>query len=118
MDRAKIIDFYLEKITLGQLDLYDARQEMEKNKVDEQEIKTIIRIIDNKLQKRMILEHENRTAKNIIAVGIVLTSIGAIITIGTYTGIIPMGKSSFLLAYGPFLTGLSILFSGLAKRRS
>jgi len=117
MDRVKIVDFYLEKIKLNQLDLYDARKEMEKNNVEEEEIKTIIRILDNELQKRMILEHENRTAKNIIAIGVVLTSIGAIFTIGTFTGIIPMGDNSFLLAYGPFLGGLSILFGGLAKRR-
>lgn len=117
MDRAKIIDFYLKKIRLDQFDFYAARQEMKKNNIEEEEIKAIMRILDNEIQKRVILEHQNRSAKNIMAVGIVLAAIGAVITIGTYTGIIPMGGNSFLLAYGPFLAGLSILFSGLAKRR-
>jgi hypothetical protein len=46
----------------------------------------------------------------------VLAVIGAGITIASYIGLIPMGNS-FLITYGPFFGGLSILFSGMVKRR-
>jgi hypothetical protein len=117
MNSDKIIDFYLEKINSKDFDLYSARQEMTKNNIPEDEIKSIIRILDSEMQKQMILTHENKKANNIVLVGIVLASIGAGITIATYTGIIPMGDS-FLLTYGSFLGGLSIIFGGLVKKRT
>jgi hypothetical protein len=117
MNSDKIIDFYLERINSKDFDLYSARQEMTKNNIPEDEIKSIIRILDSEMQKQMILTHENKKATNIVLVGIVLASIGAGITIATYTGIIPMGDS-FLLTYGPFLGGLSIIFGGLVKKRT
>jgi len=43
--------------------------------------------------------------------GAVLTFIGVGITLGTYTGLIDMGDS-FLIVYGPFFGGISILFAG------
>ncbi len=116
MERARIVDYYLEKVDGKNFDLFDARKEMEKNQVDEQEIKTIIRLLDNELQRRMIYEAQSKQANAIFWVGVVVSSVGAIITIGTFFGIIPMGNS-FLIAYGPFLSGLVIMFSGLAKRR-
>lgn len=116
MDRARIVDYYLEKVDGRNFDLFDARKEMEKNQVDEQEIKTIIRLLDNELQRRMIYEAQNKQATAIFWVGAVITVVGAVITLGTFFDIIPMGNS-FMIAYGPFLSGLAIMFSGLAKKR-
>jgi len=116
MNRARIVDYYLEKVDGKNFDLFDARKEMEKNQVDEQEIKTIIRLLDNELQRKMIYEAQRKQANAIFWIGVVVSSIGAVITLGTFFGFIPMGNS-FLLAYGPFFSGLAIMFSGLAKKR-
>lgn len=117
MSRAKIIDYYLEKLRTPGFEFHQIRQELEANNVDEEEIRAIVRVIDNELQRQTITKSENNYSKELIWAGAVVTILGAFITIGTYTGIINSGNS-YIIAYGPFLGGLSILFTGLAKRRN
>ncbi|HQQ98175.1 MAG TPA: hypothetical protein PLX35_12985 [Cyclobacteriaceae bacterium] len=85
MDRARIVDYYLEKVDGKNFDLFDVRKEMEKNKIEEQEIKTIIRLLNNELQRRMIYEAQNKQASAIFWVGAVITVVGAAITLGTFS---------------------------------
>jgi hypothetical protein len=73
-------------------------------------------LVDNELQRRLTTRTENKKSNNLVWVGIVVTTIGAGVTIGTYTGIINMGDH-FLITYGAFLGGLSILVTGLARKR-
>jgi hypothetical protein len=114
MDREKIVDHYLSKVNDKDFSIYDVRQELERNKVDEQEIKVIIRLVDNELQRRITSKSAVRKSKEIMWFGGVITTAGLILTIGTYTGVIEMGNH-FLLAYGPILGGLSILFYGMGR---
>jgi hypothetical protein len=116
MDRAKIVDFYIEKINDKDFSILNVRQELEKNNVDEQEIKVIVRLVDNEIQRRLKNKTTGDSSMELIWFGGIITAAGLIFTIGTYTGIIKMGNY-FLLAYGPILGGLSILFYGLGKRK-
>lgn len=116
MDRARLIDFFLQKLNDKDFQISEIRLEMEKYNLPEEEIRTVVRIIDNEIQRRDLLRLENSKARNLTWVGVVLTGIGAFVTIATYVGLIDMGDQ-FLLTYGPFLGGLSILFSGLARQR-
>ncbi len=116
MSRARIIDHYLKKINDEGFDVYQIRKELEKNEVDEEEIKIIVRLVDNELQRELTRKMDSNRTKPAILIGLILTTIGAGITIATYTGIIDMGNS-FLIVYGPFFGGLSILVGGLAKRK-
>lgn len=115
-DRKKLADFFIEKLKSSEMDIYHARQEMMKNNIPEDDIKAIMRILDREIIQIEIIKLENKRARDLILIGYVLTGIGLIITIGTFVGFIPMGDS-FLLTIGPLAGGLSILFSGLAKRR-
>jgi hypothetical protein len=115
-DRAKIVDFYLQKITDNDFEISEVRKDMERNKFEEEEIKIIVRLVDNELQRRLLTATSNKKATDLVYIGTVITLIGVVITVGTYTGLIPMGDS-FLIVYGPFLGGLATLFTGLAKRR-
>jgi hypothetical protein len=116
MSRAKVIDHYLKKINDEGFDVYQIRKELEKNEVDDEEIKIIVKLVDNELQRNLKRKRESNSVKPAILMGLILMVIGAGITIATYTGIIDMGNS-FLIVYGPFFGGLSILFGGLAKRK-
>lgn len=116
MHRAKIVDYYIEKINDKDFSILGVRQELEKNNLDEQEIKIIVRLVDNELQRRLTTRTTSNNSKELIWFGGIITVAGLIVTIGTYTGLIRMGNY-FLLAYGPILSGLSILFYGLGKRK-
>jgi hypothetical protein len=116
MDRVKIVNYFIDKIEDKNFEIHQVRQELEKNNLDEEEIRIIVRLVDNELQRRLLLNTENKRSNDLIWIGLILTAIGMGITIGTYTGIINMGDH-FLITYGPFLGGLSILFGGLARSR-
>ena len=115
MNRAKIVDYYVNKLDEPSFEIYQVRQELEKNNVDEEEIRIIIRLVDSELQRRLLTKTENKRLNDVVWIGVVFTALGVGITIGTYTGVIDMGDH-FLITYGPFLAGLSILFGGLAKQ--
>jgi hypothetical protein len=117
MERAKIVDHFLAKVSSEKdFNIYEVRQELEKHNFEEEEIKQIVRIVDNELQRTHQIKSNNKKATDLMWVGAVLTVIGIGVTLGTYTGLLPMGNS-FLITYGPFLGGLSILFGAMAKKR-
>ena len=116
MDRAKILEQYLAKLDDKHFSIFDVRQELEKNKVEEEEIKVIMRLVDNELQRRTFSKSQGEKSKEIMWFGGVIFCLGLAITIGTFTGFIDMGNY-FLVAYGPVLGGLSILMYGVGKRR-
>lgn len=116
MNRAKIVNHYLEKTVDQNFTILDVRQELEKGGIDEEEIRIIVRLVDNELQRRIVNSAQGDKAVGLVWLGGVLTAVGLIYTIGTYFGLIEMG-SYFLLAYGPILGGISILLYGLGRRR-
>ena len=97
-------------------EISEVRKDLEKNNFEEEEIKTIVRLVDNALQRKLQIVTNNKKANDLIYIGAITTLVGVIITVGTYTGLISMGNS-YLIVYGPFLGGLSILLMGLAKKR-
>lgn len=116
-DRSKIVDFYLQKVTEKGFEISEVRKDLERNKFDEAEIKVIVRLVDNELQRKLLTITQNKRANDLVSVGAILTLVGATVTMATYTGLIEMGNN-FLLAFGPFFGGLSILVIGLARKKS
>lgn len=116
MSRAKFIDYYLEKSKDPGFQIDQIRKELESNNVPDDEIKIIVKLVDANIQNRVLIKSSNGRSKEILIAGIVLTLVGAFITIGSFTGLINMGNS-FFIVYGPFFGGLSMLFGGLAQRR-
>lgn len=116
MSRAKIIDYYIEKSEEPDFQIDQIRKELESKDVPDEEIRIIVQLVDSAIQNKVLTKTSNNVSKEIIVAGLVLTLVGAGITIGTYTGLINMGDS-FLIVYGPFFAGLAMTFGGLAQRR-
>ena len=114
-DRAKIIDHYLQQLDNPDFEITQIRSDLERNNFDEDEIRVIVRLVDNELQRRQLTSSRYKNAGELVWVGGILTALGAGYTIATYTGLINMGNS-FLLVYGPILGGLSILVAALARK--
>lgn len=114
-DRSKIVAHYLQQIENPDFQIAQIRRDLEGNNFDEEEIRTIVRLVDSELQRRLLATTRKRKAGDLVYIGGILTAIGAGITIATYTGLIDMGDS-FLIIYGPFLGGLSILFAALTQK--
>jgi len=115
MSRAKIIDHYIEKSKEPGFEIDQIRKELEPRNIPEEEIRIIVRLVDNTMQKQITNKSDHSKNNELIWVGAFLTIFGAGITIGTYTGTIDIGNN-VLIVYGPFFGGLSLLFGGWAKK--
>lgn len=119
MDKTqKILEYFLEKLNEKNFDLSDVRKALEKENYPEEEIRSVIKILDNELQRQAFDKVNQSSRINLMGLGLVLVGIGIVVTVGTFTGLIPSGNS-FILAYGPILGGISISVSAyLSKKRS
>lgn len=116
MSRAKLIDYYVEKSLDSDFEIDQIRKELSAKNIDDEEISIIVRIVDNEVQKRVITNSSGKKSNELVYVGLFLTVIGAGVTIGTYAGWFNTGNS-FVIAYGPFLGGISIFLTGLNKSK-
>ena len=116
MSRAQLVDYYIEKSKEQGFEIDQIRKELEDRNIPDDEIKAIVRLVDNQLQNDLLIKSNNSKSNELFWAGLVITIIGAAITIGTYTGMINMGDS-FLFVYGPFFGGLSLMFGGWARKR-
>jgi len=116
MSRAKLVDYYIEKSKEPDFRISQVRKELEARNIPDEEIKAIVRLVDHSMQMDALTKSSNKRANEFIIAGAILTLVGAGVTIGTYTGLIDMGNS-FLIVYGPFFGGLSILLGGVAMKR-
>lgn len=97
--------------------IYDIHKQLQLQQIPDDEIKEIIRVIDNYIINQALVKATTTKIKEIHWVGIVLTIIGATITFGSLLGILPTGNS-FIIAYGPLLGGLStIIYSKTNSKR-
>lgn len=116
MIRAKIVDHYLSRIVAGEIEIVQIRQDLEARQVPEEEIRVIVRLVDNELQRKIKMRQSRASTAPLIWAGAVVAGLGVVVMVGTYTGIIQMGRY-FVVPYGAILAGASMAFSGLAKRR-
>jgi hypothetical protein len=116
MNRAQIVDYYIEKSKEKGFELDQIRRELQSRDIPDEEIRAIVRLVDNDMQRELLTKSSSSKSNEIMWAGIVLTVIGAGITLGTYTGLITMGDS-FLIVYGPFFAGLSMITGSFIKRR-
>lgn len=116
MDRQQRIDFYINKLSEKGFEIYHVRRELEAQNVDEQEIKAIVRAVDEELQKRLVLNAEKDHAASFTRYGIVLTAIGGVLLALSATKIIYFGENIYI-GYVPFFIGLGMIVVGLLRKR-
>lgn len=116
MSRAGLVDHYLEKSKEPDFEIDLIRKELSSNNVDEEEIRAIVRVVDSDIQRRELTKSTRNKSKELIGIGALLTFVGVGITAGTYMGLIPSGNS-FLIVYGPFIGGVSLMLGGWIESR-
>lgn len=116
-NKAQIIEHYLEKSQNKDFDLGKVRKELESYNIQGEEIKEIIKYLDNAIQKGALKKSQKQKYKEIFLAGALITLLGLTITIGTYTGWINMGDS-FNIEYGLFITGVSMMVGGYTNLKS
>jgi len=114
MNLFEIEEEYLTKKKEGH-SFSEIRKELKVKGLTDEQVKVVIRSIDNKIIKEEVNKSNRSTRRQIIFMGLVLTLIGLLITIGTYTGFINIGQS-FILSYGPIFGGIGLIGVGLNKR--
>ncbi len=117
MDRKQRIDHYVQRLSDKKFQIYDVRLELEQQKVDEEEIKFIVRAVDEELQNRLLSAQSRDQSTMFVRLGIILMVVGTAITVAFVTDALKT-KSFMFLTYGPFIIGVSMLLVGLFKRRN
>ncbi|RKD86032.1 hypothetical protein [Mangrovibacterium diazotrophicum] len=92
----------------------EIRSRLASEGVAEEDIRVIIRLIDNQILRGDVKKSRNQKARELIAVGLVISVVGIIVTLGTYLGYINTGNS-YLVAYGPVLGGAGIAAGGWSQ---
>lgn len=116
MNRQELIDHYLRRLSDKNFMIYDVRRELEQQKVDEEEIKQIMRAVDTELQDRLLKSANKDDTAVIIRIGVILMSIGVALGLGIAVGMIN-GADFFIFVYGAFFGGLAVVLVGLFKRK-
>ena len=116
MDTKQRIDHYIQRLSDKNFEIYDVRRELEQQKVDEEEIKVIVRAVDAELQARLLRTTNPDYTTVFIRMGIILILIGLAFGLATAVGIIN-GGVFFIFTYGSFFGGISVLLFGIFKRK-
>ncbi|WP_421978810.1 hypothetical protein [Roseivirga seohaensis] len=117
MSRSKLIDYYIEKSQSPDFQIDQIRKELEPNNIPEEDIRAIVKLVDNHILNNAFTKNSKNRSTELIIAGAILALLGVGITIATYTGLINLGDN-FLVVYGPFFGGVSMLFGGLAQRKN
>jgi hypothetical protein len=116
MDTKQRIDHYIQRLSDKNFEIYDVRRELEQQKVDEEEIKIIVRAVDAELQARLLRTTIPDSTTLFIRMGIILILIGLALGLAIVVGIVNAGVF-FMFAYGSFFCGISMLLVGMFKRK-
>lgn len=116
MNRQEWIEHYLQRISDKNFEIYQVRRELEQQNVDEEEIKHIVRAVDTELQNRMLKSATRNDGRGFVRMGAILMVIGVLLGIAVFIGVVNRGNF-FILAYGSFFGGMSVLLIGLFKKK-
>lgn len=90
------------------------RKSLEAKDIEQKEINIVINQIDKQLIRTSQMRASNKTGENLFYGGLILAGAGIVLTIGTYTRVIDLGKY-YIIAYGPICGGLITAMTGKSK---
>jgi len=111
MSRAGLVDHYIRASEKPGFEIDQIRKELKSKGVLEEDISSIVRLVDSHMQRQELSKSSRNKSKELIAIGGLITAVGLIVTVRTYSGIIKMGNS-FILMYGPIIGGISLMLTG------
>lgn len=112
-ERSKIVNFYLEKVSEKGFEISDVRKDLERNNFEEEEIRMIVRLVDEEMQAQLLTAANTNRATTLIYAGVVTILIGLVFVIGP-----SLRVQSRVIDYSILVMGTGLLFTGLAKRQS
>jgi hypothetical protein len=116
MTTSELVDYYVERLHRGEITFDKVRPELVQRGITENDIRTIVRQVDEVLQNRMV---SGQTSSNrLIVGGIFVSTIGLIITISAYAGFFSTIRAYIGFGYVPILAGISMIISGLRRRNA
>jgi len=116
VDTKQRIDHYIQRLSDKNFEIYAVRRELEQQKVDEEEIKIIVRAVDAELQTRLLRSTNPDYTALFIRMGIILMLVGLALGLAAVVGMINAGVF-FIFPYGAFFSGISVLLFGMFKRK-
>ena len=116
MNLEELEEHYLEQKFKGK-DYSEIHFELKYKGISDEETKALIRAIDDRFLagKRRPVKEDKQDYRIIGGFGLVI--LGTVVTVGTYTGFIPLGNV-YLFAYGPILGGLAMISASKRSRTS
>lgn len=114
--KEEIINDYFQRLEEKDFEISQVRSDLEKRNIEPEEIKNIVRIVEDEFQRYIKFKSEKAKGNGMVWIGVFLMIVGVGITFLTYRGLIDLGNRFTLFSYGPFLGGLSLIFIGLSKR--
>lgn len=115
MTTSELIGYFVDKVQSGEITFDKVRPELEQRGIAENEIKAIVRQVDDELQNQAT---SGSSYNQLVIVGIAVTLVGVVITVASYAGFFSLTSSYVIVvAYGPVLAGIAMIFSGLRRKR-
>lgn len=116
MTNSELVDYFVGKLLRSEITFDKVRPELEQRGIAENDITIIVRQVDDELQTRLL--STSRSYSQLAVFGIALTLVGIIITIASYAGWFSIARGYIvIIAYGPILTGIAMIFAGLRRRK-
>jgi len=109
--RKEIVDSYVTKVGSGSLDYSQIAAELKAKGIPQEESTVLLRRIDRDLLRKAEMEKRRQSGKNMIWVGLGIAVIGIVYTVLSYLRVYETG-GSYLLFYGPILSGIGIAVLG------
>jgi len=109
--RKELVENYVAKVGSGNIDYSQIAAELKAKGIDQEESRVLLRRIDRDLLRKAELEKRRQSGKNMILVGVGICFIGIVYTLLSYMRVFETG-GSYLLFYGPILSGIGIAVLG------
>ena len=113
-NRAKAVDYFLDKLDNEEIRYSDIRKEMEQERIDADEINIVTKLIDNIIQKTAIDNSKKSNGRQIYVMGWILVIFGTLITVFTYLS----DSKAIVIAFGLVTFGAKQVFQGYSLMNS
>lgn len=73
MSRANIVDHYIGKLSDPHFEIDQIRKELEGKDMPDEEIRVIVQLVDNELQKQLLAKSTGKRSNEFVVVGMITT---------------------------------------------
>lgn len=116
MSNEELVDYFIKKLDRGEMTFDQIRPELVRQGLDENDVRSIVREVDHHLLQN--LSSRESSLNQFTLIGMVFTVLGVIVTLGSLAGFFSLRDGHLVIvAYGPILTGIAMIFVGLRRRK-